>query len=151
MSIEAIRAAVAAVCDPEYPDLTIEDLGILERVSFDATDGSLLIELVPTVMGCPALSVIEADVVAAARGAGAVEVVVRFLALPLWSPERIRPEARNHLAREYTVAIRRPGGAIACPVCGSAEVEHRSDFGSTPCRSVSWCPACRNPIEVLRR
>jgi metal-sulfur cluster biosynthetic enzyme len=29
---DAVRAAVAAVTDPEYPDLTIEDLGILERV-----------------------------------------------------------------------------------------------------------------------
>lgn len=150
MTVEAIRSAVAAVCDPEYPDVTIEELGILEMVGL-GPDGSVLIELVPTVLGCPALDIIEADVIAAARSAGAAAVTVRFLAVPVWSAQRIAPAARDRLAREYTVAIRRPGGSVVCPLCGSAAVEHRSDFGATPCRSVAWCQSCRNPVEVLRR
>ena len=66
---DAIEAAVAAVCDPEYPDVTIAELGILESVTINGS--SVRVELVPTVLGCPALQVIEADVVAAARSAGA--------------------------------------------------------------------------------
>ena len=68
---DRIRVAVAAVTDPEYPDLTIADLGILEGVTVLApapgeVGPSVLVELVPTVLGCPALRTIELDVVAAA-------------------------------------------------------------------------------------
>lgn len=148
---DRVRAAVEAVTDPEYPELTIADLGILEGVEVDATAGRAAVTLVPTVLGCPALGLIEADVVAAARAAGARAVEVTFLHTPSWSPERIRPEARRFLARELTVAIRRPDGAVTCPVCGSGAVNHRSDFGPTLCRQLWWCEACRNPVEVIRR
>jgi ring-1,2-phenylacetyl-CoA epoxidase subunit PaaD len=151
MSADApgIRAAVAAVRDPEYPDLTIEDLGILESFEL-AADGVAHVGLVPTMLGCPALRTIEVDVAAAAQGAGATEVEVTFLAQPRWSPDRIRPDARHVLAKEYTVAIRARDGAVICPVCGSREVEARSEFGATLCRSLAWCPSCRNPVEIVR-
>ena len=35
-ALEEVRTAVAAVRDPEYPDLNIEQLGILEDVVADA-------------------------------------------------------------------------------------------------------------------
>lgn len=146
----AVRAAVAAVPDPEYPGVTIDDLGILESVEVDA-GGRAAVGLVPTMLGCPALEVIERDVAAAALGAGAVEVEVTFLTTPPWSPDRIRPGARQVLASDFTVAIRRRDGSVACPVCGGRAVEDRSEFGATLCRSLAWCPDCRNPVEVVRR
>ena len=33
--LNAVRSAVCAVTDPEYPDLTIQQLGILENVVAD--------------------------------------------------------------------------------------------------------------------
>ena len=146
----SVRAAVAAVHDPEYPGLTIDDLGILESVAVDGA-GRAAVGLVPTMLGCPALEVIERDVAAAARGAGAAEVEVTFLAAPTWSPARIRPGARDVLARDFTVALRRRDGSVVCPVCGGRAVEDRSEFGATLCRSLAWCPDCRNPVEVVRR
>lgn len=150
-----VRAAIAAVTDPEYPDLTIEQLGMLERVSItDAPSGArtVLIELVPTVLGCPALRAIEADVATAARTvAGVIDVEVRFLAQPAWTPERIAPDARERLAREYTITIRAHDGTVLCPVCGGRDVTERSAFGPTICRSIAYCPDCRNPVEVIRR
>jgi len=146
-----IRAAVAAVTDPEYPDLTIEQLGMLERVRV-ADDATVIVELVPTVLGCPALRTIEADVVAAARRVAPAAVVeVRFLAQPAWTPERIAPDARTRLAREYTITIRAHDGTTLCPVCGSRNVTERSAFGPTVCRSIAYCADCRNPVEVIRR
>lgn len=146
----SVRAAVAAVNDPEYPGLTIDDLGILESVAVDG-HGRAAIGLVPTMLGCPALQAIEHDVAAAALAGGAAEVEVTFLTAPAWSPERIRPAAREWLARDFTVAIRRRDGSVACPVCGGRAVEDRSEFGATLCRSLAWCPDCRNPVEVVRR
>jgi ring-1,2-phenylacetyl-CoA epoxidase subunit PaaD len=145
-----VEAAVRAVEDPEYPGLTIADLGILERV-VQELGGAVRVELVPTVLGCPALGAIEADVAAAARAAGAGNVEVVFLATPVWSPARIRPEARDLLGREFTVAIRGRDGQVICPVCNRAgSVTKRSDFGPALCRETWWCEACRNPVEVVR-
>jgi ring-1,2-phenylacetyl-CoA epoxidase subunit PaaD len=146
---ERVEQAVAEVTDPEYPDLTIRDLGILEGVEVDA-DLAVRVALVPTALGCPALSQIEADVGVAARAAGAHAVEVVFLTTPVWTAQRIRPEARDFLAREMTVAVRGRDGRVICPVCGSRAVNHRSDFGPTLCRQLWWCEACRNPVEVIR-
>ena len=33
---------------------------------------------------------------------------------------------------------------------GSDAVEDRSLAGPTRCRSIAWCPTCRNPVEVMR-
>lgn len=146
----AVRTAVAAVTDPEYPDLTIEQLGMLETVR-EVAGGQVEVGLVPTMLGCPALREIEADVIAAASAVRGVDAVsVRFLAQPAWTPDRVAPDARDRLAREYTISIRRPDGSAICPVCGGRDVEERSAFGPTLCRSVAWCPDCRNPVEVLR-
>jgi ring-1,2-phenylacetyl-CoA epoxidase subunit PaaD len=145
-----VRRAVATVTDPEYPDLTIVQLGMLEAVR--ATGGGRVeVDLVPTVLGCPALREIEADVVAAAsKVPGVAAVDVRFLAQPAWTADRVAPDARDRLAREYTITIRAVDGSTICPVCGGRNVEERSAFGPTVCRSVAWCPDCRNPVEVLR-
>ena len=62
-----LTAAVEAVCDPEYPGVTIVDLGIVERIELDH-EGRAEIDLVPTMLGCPALAEIDADVSAAAAG-----------------------------------------------------------------------------------
>ena len=155
----AVLEAVSKVCDPEYPDITIAELGILERVSVSEHGSAVRIELVPTMLGCPALDVIASDVTAAARAAcmgSDVSLDVVFVADPVWTPDRISSGAVEFMAREYSVAVRRAHSgearpAASCPICGNAALEHRSDFGPTPCRSVEWCPACRNPIEVVGR
>ncbi len=155
----AVFEAVSTVCDPEYPEITIAELGILERVTANGDSSAVRIELVPTMLGCPALDVIADDVTAAARSAcvgSDVSVEVVFVAEPVWTPDRIAPGAVSFLAREYSVAVRRSHSDRAvptatCPICGNDALEHRSDFGPTPCRSVEWCPSCRNPIEVVGR
>lgn len=150
----AVFEAVSAVCDPEYPDITIAELGILEQVALSDDGRAVRIELVPTMLGCPALDVIARDVTAAAQSACAgsdLSVEVVFVSDPVWTPDRIASSAVDFMAREYSVAVRAGGADVACPICGSTAMEHRSDFGPTPCRSVEWCPSCRNPIEVVGR
>ncbi len=156
---EDVARAVAAVTDPEYPDVTIAELGMLERVVLIENDAELgapaplrvRVELVPTVLGCPALRMIEADVRSAALEAGAATVEVAFLLHPVWSPDRIAPSARQRLAKEYTITLRGRDGSLRCPLCGSAEVSERSAIGPARCRAVYYCDGCRNPVEVLRR
>ena len=49
VDLNAVRSAVCAVTDPEYPDLTIQQLGILENVVADSE--GIRVDLVPTISG----------------------------------------------------------------------------------------------------
>lgn len=147
--LEDVRRAVAAVEDPEYPGITIDDLGILEDVRVD--DGRVEVDLLPTRLGCPALELIGRDVAAAAGAVpGVDETSVRWLYEPAWTPARVSAGARERLAASFTVTVRARDGALRCPVCGGADVEDLSEVGPAPCRSIARCRGCRNPVEVLR-
>ena len=111
--LKAVRDAVAKVTDPEYPEVTIEQLGILERVF--SSGESICIDLVPTRSGCPALEIIRTDVLAAAKDVGATSVSVKFCSDPVWTPDRITEDARRILAREFFVVIRNVDGSSKCP------------------------------------
>lgn len=40
--------------------------------------------------------------------------------------------------------------SIACPRCGSAAVERLSEHGSTPCKALYRCVACREPFDYFK-
>jgi ring-1,2-phenylacetyl-CoA epoxidase subunit PaaD len=141
-----VAAAVATVDDPEFPGVSVVDLGLLESIRVDG-DGRVLVSLLPTFSGCPALSMISDDVVSAVEGVDGVHRVdVVWLSAPLWTPERISPSARHRLAREFTVVV----GAARCPVCAGGLLELVSDVGPTRCRAVRRCAACGEVVEQVR-
>lgn len=150
----AVHEAVARVDDPEYPGVSIVDLGLLEAIDVGDLDpaGShhVTIGLVPTFSGCPALAIISADVDASVRTVDGVgDVEVRWLTTPAWDVSRISHDARGTLAREFTVAVEITGRAPSCPLCGSPTAEH-SMFGPSRCRSVHRCTSCSETVEVVR-
>ena len=49
------------VKDPELPFLTIKDMGILRDITL-AKDGTVLVLISPTFLGCPALDTIKAEI-----------------------------------------------------------------------------------------
>jgi ring-1,2-phenylacetyl-CoA epoxidase subunit PaaD len=149
----AVLAAIASVPDPEYPGVSIVELGLVEHVSAveSAAGLAVFVDLIPTFSGCPALAMIADDVRAAVAGVtGVVSCDVQWLTTPVWSTERISAPARMRLRDEFTVVLRRKDGGLRCPVCGSDDVEDRSLAGPTRCRSVAWCGSCRNVVEVMR-
>lgn len=153
LDLEAsVFAAIASVDDPEYPGVSIVDLGLLE--TFDVqTNGNTVVELIPTFSGCPALAIIASDVAQAVEGVPDVgEVQVRWLRSPVWTPDRLTGEGRAALANEFTVAVEigaRGSGTAVCPLC-SAATEEQSMFGPSRCRSVHRCTQCSETVEVLR-
>jgi ring-1,2-phenylacetyl-CoA epoxidase subunit PaaD len=44
----------------------------------------------------------------------------------------------------------RRGGPVACPRCGSSDTERLSAFGSTACKAMYRCLACREPFEHFK-
>jgi len=148
----AVHAAVASVDDPEYPGISIVDLGLLETldVTVDGTEATVAIGLIPTFSGCPALHIIASEVESAVAGLDAVDAVsVSWLSAPVWSVDRVSHDARSILAQEFTVGIAIGPKPAPCPRCGSPTVE-QSLFGPTRCRSVHRCTLCHETVEVMR-
>lgn len=144
-----IQAAVATVDDPEYPGVSIVDLGLLESCRLDQS-GTATVELVPTFSGCPALAVIAEDVataVSAVPGVTAVDVV--WLRTPVWTTDRVSATGLAALADQFTVAVEIGRTAPTCPRCGG-ELTPDSMFGPSRCRSVARCRACTETVEVMR-
>lgn len=147
LEAEVFRA-IASVDDPEYPGVSIVDLGLLE--SSEVRDAVAVVSLIPTFSGCPALAMIANDVAAAVRTVdGITDVLVRWLTSPAWTPARLSERGRNALAREFTVAVQVGSSVPACPLCGGPTVEE-SMFGPSRCRSVHRCESCTETVEVMR-
>jgi ring-1,2-phenylacetyl-CoA epoxidase subunit PaaD len=138
-----VRAVLQTVMDPEIPTASIVDLGMVEAVR--ASEDGVEVDLVPTFSGCPALDVIREDVRAALAKAG-VSATVRFVTAPAWTTDRIVPAGRAALPL-YGVSA---PGDLARPFCGSTQTEEQSRIGPTPCRSIRYCAACRNPYEGFK-
>lgn len=147
--VAGVRTAVATVTDPEYPDISIVDLGLVESIEVDGR--TAIIGLIPTFSGCPALAMIASDVEAAVEATHGIDrCTVTWLRSPVWNTERVTPGALARLEAEYTVTLRRKDGTLRCPACGSDAVADQSTAGPTRCRSVAWCNQCRNVVEVMR-
>lgn len=155
--LDEARAAAAAVLDPEVPVLTIEDLGVLRDVVVD-DDGTVTVTVTPTYSGCPAMEVIERDVATAVRSAGFADVRVRRVLSPAWTTDwmseagraklrdyGIAPPPRHHGRGPVLVAL-----TVRCPQCGSPDTTEVSRFGSTACKSLWRCNACREPFDHFK-
>ncbi len=150
--------AAAAVVDPEIPVLTIADLGVLRGVAVDGR-GRVEVSITPTYSGCPAMNMITLDVQAALDRAGIPDARVRTVLSPAWTTDWMSEEGRRKL-RDYGIAPPPPLGAgrgalfgrqeVACPRCGSADTEQLAAFGSTSCKSLWRCRACREPFDHFK-
>ena len=159
---ERLWSALEGVPDPEVPVLSVVDLGVVRDIRVDAA-GGVEVDITPTYSGCPAMREIESGIVEALVSAGATKVQVNTIFLPAWTTDWILPAARERL-REYGIAppgpaahdgsvltpLLRRAPAVPCPFCGSNRTEERSHFGSTACKSIHFCPDCRQPFEHFK-
>jgi ring-1,2-phenylacetyl-CoA epoxidase subunit PaaD len=157
-----IWAVLSTVMDPEVPVLSVVELGIVRDVELDDL-GAVTVAVTPTYSGCPAMSVIEADIVSALATAGWVDARVRTVYTPAWTTDWISEAARKKL-REYGIApppgrvetvedlvpLRRSVPVVHCPYCNSTTTTTRSEFGSTACKAVMYCEQCQQPFELFK-
>ena len=152
----------ASVLDPEVPVLTIEDLGILRTVDDRGPeDGGVTVTITPTYSGCPAMDSIRDDVLAAFRDAGRDDVRVEFVLAPAWTTDWMSEAGKRKLL-EYGIVPPQPRDqprdtrrvplrlTLRCPQCGSPDTRELSRFGSTACKSLWVCNACREPFDHFK-
>jgi ring-1,2-phenylacetyl-CoA epoxidase subunit PaaD len=151
-------AAIATVCDPEIPVLTLDDLGVIRSVSM-AEDGCIDITITPTYSGCPAMAVMALDVQTALAVAGFANARITTVLSPAWTTDWMTSTGREKL-RQYGIAppaakaSRRAlfgeDASLACPRCASEQTNKISEFGSTACKSLWRCEACLEPFDAFK-
>jgi ring-1,2-phenylacetyl-CoA epoxidase subunit PaaD len=173
MTVAAAWALLDQVPDPELPMLSVVDLGIVREVALDA--GHCHVTLTPTYSGCPATAAIAAAVRARMLEGGAEEVSIATRIAPPWTSDWISEKGRRALLAhgiappgqcaasaetgrdqlrpvhtEGLFAWRQQEEPVACPRCGSADTRLVSRFGSTACKALYQCRACREPFDHFK-
>jgi ring-1,2-phenylacetyl-CoA epoxidase subunit PaaD len=104
------------------------------------------------------METIRDDLVGSLTLAGYQHVDVEFVLSPAWSTDDLTDQGRAKLAR---AGIAPPGPAradgavplslsVRCPQCGSLDTRESSRFGSTACKSLWVCGACREPFDHFK-
>ena len=163
----AVLAALNEVADPEIPNVSVVELGMVERI--EVRPEALMVALLPTFVGCPAIEVIREAVAARLESFGLPVRVEMTFSTP-WTTDRISPEGREKLRRSgfappphVALGGGRAGRAlpmidpalgmatpVECPYCGSARTTLENVFGPTQCRSIRHCADCRQPFEAFK-
>jgi ring-1,2-phenylacetyl-CoA epoxidase subunit PaaD len=157
------------VPDPEIPVISIVDLGIVRAVQVD--NDTVTVTITPTYSGCPAMQVIATAVRGALEERGVDQVRIVTQLSPAWTTDWLSEAGKlklhgygiappvqhaidlSSLRGGLAAAVSRKvavAPAVACPLCGSKETEVTSQFGSTPCKALYRCRACREPFDHFK-
>ena len=143
------------ISDPEIPVLSIVDLGIVRTVSI--SDDSCIVTITPTYSGCPAMNVIQEDIIKLLSPT--VNTKVEMTLSPAWTTDWMSENGRNKL-REYGIAppehevdksvlFAKPT-VVPCPKCTSSHTKMISQFGSTACKAHYQCLDCLEPFDYFK-
>lgn len=146
------------VPDPEIPVISIVELGIVRNV--ENTDAGLRITITPTYTGCPAMRVIEEDILSVLKTKGFEKVEIVTILSPAWTTDWITGEAKKKLL-DYGIAppekashdkneLLGKSKVVACPQCRSTNTEMKSQFGSTACKALYVCNDCKEPFDYFK-
>ena len=158
---QEVRDALLDVMDPEIPNLSIVDLGIVRNVVVG--DDAIDVEIMPTFVGCPALEVIKEGVVdRITLLAPGYAVTAKVVMDEPWTSDRISEKGRNVLkssgfsppppmrqmpARANLIQLM---PVAECPYCNSRNTLMDNAFGPTLCRAIYYCRDCRQPFEQFK-
>ncbi|HVF98670.1 MAG TPA: 1,2-phenylacetyl-CoA epoxidase subunit PaaD [Chloroflexia bacterium] len=157
---ESVREALLDVMDPEIPNLSIVDLGIVREVSVG--DAEIEVALLPTFVGCPALEVMKESVQERLRElAPGHGITVKVTLEETWTTDRISERGHEVLKSSgFAPPLRMPQGKLnlmqlmpvaECPYCGSRRTVMDNAFGPTLCRAIYYCTSCRQPFEQFKQ
>ncbi len=74
-SVDLILDWLGEIPDPEIPVLSLIDLGVIRDVTWD--ENTVAVTVTPTYSGCPATSVIEADITTALQDRGIKNIILK--------------------------------------------------------------------------
>lgn len=160
LTTQTIWQILDTIPDPEIPVISMVELGIIQEVTLHANDAVQII-ITPTFSGCPAMSIMQENIIEALSAEGIDEVTIKIVLDPPWTSDRIGEDARRKMA-EFGIAPphllhgRGDGAtimlmeAVECPFCHSTHTRLESPFGPTLCRAIYYCHTCQQPFELFK-
>jgi ring-1,2-phenylacetyl-CoA epoxidase subunit PaaD len=143
------------ISDPEIPVLSIVDLGVVRNVTL--LEGNCVITITPTYSGCPAMNVIQDDILKLLTPI--IHTKVEMTLSPAWTTDWMSENGRNKL-REYGIAppehevdksvLFAKQTVVPCPKCTSSHTKMISQFGSTACKAHYQCLDCLEPFDYFK-
>jgi ring-1,2-phenylacetyl-CoA epoxidase subunit PaaD len=152
-----IWQALEVVKDPEIPTISMVDMGIITKVEVDI-EGNVFVEMTPTFVGCPAIKMMEQMVYDRLIEVGIKNVTVKTTLDKPWDSNKISERGLLCLKKHGLAPPPKHHGEItdelleniSCPFCGSKNVEMKSPFGPTLCRSLHYCNNCLQAFEQFK-
>lgn len=156
MNEEKIWQALQTVTDPEIPVVSLVEMGVVREVALEGD--AVTVTITPTFAGCPAMRVMQEDIVRALKAEGATQVQVKTQLSPAWTSDWISDEARAKLKAfglAPPVKINDNSQVIlldiaTCPRCNSRNTRLQNNFGTTLCRSIYTCNNCKETFEQFK-
>lgn len=147
------------VKDPEIPVIDIIELGIVRNLVV-TPENKVVVDISPTYTGCPAMKVIEDDILKVFSENGINDVKINTVLRPAWTTDWITDEAKEKL-RAYGIAPPEHTSAdknsllgkpkiVSCPNCKSQNTTMISQFGSTACKALYKCDSCQEPFDYFK-
>lgn len=153
---EDVYAWLEEVKDPEIPVLSLVDLGVITRV--EVKGDSVMVEMTPTFVGCPAMDFMKEEVEAVLKKNGIKQPHVEITFRKPWSSEMISEKGKQAL-KQFGLAPP-PSNQIftdleiletsVCPRCNGTNTELKNPFGPTLCRSIHYCHDCHEAFEQFK-
>lgn len=158
-SVESIWLILETITDPEIPVISITDLGIVRDVKVDGERAEIFIT--PTYSGCPAMDMISANIRIVLAAHGWKQAKVTTVLSPAWTTDWMTGSGKAKL-KDYGIAPPNPkqqvcsdklfaaDEAVQCPHCNSWHTARISEFGSTACKALYRCEACKEPFDYFK-
>lgn len=160
MSTEAeIYRLLQEIPDPEIPVINIDELGVIRGVKISEQEVEVIIT--PTYTGCPAMKMIENEIIQKLRDHGMEQVKVTTILSPAWTTDWIGEEAREklrvygisppeHSTVSKAVLMGQAVRIVQCPRCHSKQTKMINQFGSTPCKALYRCDDCLEAFDYFK-
>ena len=159
VSKEKILKYLSEVKDPEIPVLDIVEMGIVRDIVVH--NKALKIDITPTYSGCPAMKLIEDQIISQLNKKGFDDISINTVMSPAWTTDWMSDKTKQKL-KSYGIAppgrssddefdpLHKIDKEVDCPYCESSKTELKSEFGSTACKSLYYCNNCCQPFENFK-
>lgn len=155
IATNAIWKILETVNDPEVPVLSVVDLGVIRAVALEGKQ--VTVTITPTYTGCPAMDMISMQIRMALTAAG-YQTKIETILSPAWTTDWMTEKGKQQL-KAYGIAP--PVGktfdaaylddlVVPCPQCNSTHTVLVSQFGSTACKALYKCEACKEPFDYFK-
>jgi ring-1,2-phenylacetyl-CoA epoxidase subunit PaaD len=157
---EQIWDFLKEIPDPEVPAINIVELGVVRDVLI--IEDNIKITITPTYSGCPAMKVMEEDIITKLTEKGFQNFTILTVFSPAWTTDWMTEETKSKLkiygiappeklsAEQIFPFLSDKKKTIACPFCNSENTVLKSQFGSTACKALYYCNSCEQPFEYFK-